>query len=41
MGQYLFKDGSMIGMNDKLLTQYVEWIKQRMKIGIDPIYDPH
>ncbi len=39
--QYLFKDGSMIGLNDKLLTQYVEWIaNKRMKaIGIDPIYD--
>ena len=23
---YLFKDGSMIGLNDKLLYQYVEWI---------------
>ena len=24
--EYLFKDGSMIGLNDKLLHQYVEWI---------------
>ncbi|MGA1256736.1 MAG: class Ia ribonucleoside-diphosphate reductase subunit beta, partial [Candidatus Nanopelagicaceae bacterium] len=24
--EYLFKDGSMIGLNDKLLQQYVEWI---------------
>ena len=23
--EYLFKDGSMIGLNDKLLHQYVEW----------------
>ena len=39
--EYLFKDGSMIGLNDKLLHQYVEWIaNKRMKaIGIDPIYD--
>ena len=39
--EYLFKDGSMIGLNDKLLTQYVEWIaNKRMKaIGLDPIYD--
>lgn len=39
--QYLFKDGSMIGLNDKLLHQYVEWIaNRRMKaIGIKPIYD--
>ena len=39
--EYLFKDGSMIGLNDKLLGQYVEWIaNKRMKaLGIDPIYD--
>jgi ribonucleoside-diphosphate reductase beta chain len=38
---YLFKDGSMIGLNDKLLQQYVEWIaNRRMKaIGMKPIYD--
>ena len=38
---YLFKDGSMIGLNDKLLHQYVEWIaNRRMKsIGLKPIYD--
>ena len=38
---YLFRDGSMIGLNDKLLHQYVEWIaNKRMKaIGLDPIYD--
>ena len=38
---YLFKDGSMIGLNDKLLIQYVEWIaNKRMKaLGFDPIYD--
>ena len=39
--EYLFKDGSMIGLNDKLLNQYVEWIaNRRMKsIGLKPIYD--
>jgi ribonucleoside-diphosphate reductase beta chain len=39
--EYLFKDGSMIGLNDKLLGNYVEWIaNRRMKsIGIKPIYD--
>ena len=39
--EYLFKDGSMIGLNEKLLSQYVEWVaNRRMKaIGIDPIYD--
>jgi ribonucleoside-diphosphate reductase beta chain len=39
--QYLFKDGSMIGLNDKLLWMYVEWIaNRRMKaIGLKPAYD--
>ena len=39
--EYLFKDGSMIGLNDKLLHNYVEWIaNRRMKsIGIKPIYE--
>ena len=38
---YLFKDGSMIGLNDKLLQQYVEWVaNRRMKsIGLKPVYD--
>lgn len=38
---YLFKDGSMIGLNDKLLWMYVEWVaNRRMKaIGLKPIYD--
>jgi len=38
---YLFKEGSMIGLNDKLLQQYVEWIaNRRMKaIGLRPVYD--
>ena len=39
--EYLFKDGSMIGLNDKLLHQYVEWIANRRikALGIKPIYD--
>ena len=39
--EYLFKDGTMIGLNDKLLQQYVEWVaNRRMKsIGLKPIYD--
>ena len=39
--EYLFKDGSMIGLNEKLLANYVEWVaNRRMKaIGLDPIYD--
>ena len=38
---YLFKDGSMIGLNDKLLQQYVEWVaNRRLKaIGLPPQYD--
>jgi ribonucleoside-diphosphate reductase beta chain len=27
--KYLFKDGSMIGLNEKLLSDYVEWIGSR------------
>ena len=39
--EYLFKDGSMIGLNDKLLHQYVEWIANRRlrSIGLKPLYD--
>ena len=38
---YLFKDGSMIGLNDKLLQQYVEWVaNRRLKaLGMKPKYD--
>ena len=38
---YLFKQGSMIGLNERLLHNYVEWIaNRRMKaIGLKPIYD--
>jgi len=39
--EYLFKDGSMIGLNDKLLQKYVEWIANRRmrSIGLKPVYD--
>ena len=39
--RHLFKDGSIIGLNEKLLGSYVEWIaNKRLKaIGYDPIYD--
>jgi len=39
--EYLFKEGSMIGLNDKLLCQYVEWVaNRRLKaIGLKPLYD--
>ena len=39
--EYLFKDGSMIGLNAKLLQKYVEFIANRRlrSIGLDAIYD--
>jgi ribonucleoside-diphosphate reductase beta chain len=39
--EYIFKDGSLIGLNATLLSQYVEWIaNRRMKaIGLKPLYD--
>lgn len=39
--KYLFKDGSMIGLSEPLLSRYVEWIaNRRMKaIGLKPLYD--
>ena len=35
---YLFKDGSMIGLNAKLLKEYVEWIgaKRMRSLGYEP-----
>ena len=38
---YLFKDGSMIGLNDTLLKQYVEWTANRRikALGMKPVYD--
>ncbi len=38
--EYLFKDGSMIGLNSKLLQNYVEWIaNRRMKsINMKPVF---
>jgi ribonucleoside-diphosphate reductase beta chain len=38
--EYLFKDGSMIGLNSELLKQYVEWIaaKRMRAVGITPPY---
>jgi ribonucleoside-diphosphate reductase beta chain len=38
--KYLFKDGSMIGLNEKLLCDYIEWIanKRLHAIGLDNIY---
>jgi ribonucleoside-diphosphate reductase beta chain len=38
--EYLFKDGSMIGLNAELLKQYVEWIaaKRMRSVGLTPPY---
>ena len=38
---YLFRDGSMIGLNSKLLQNYVEWIaNRRMKsINMKPVFN--
>lgn len=37
---YLFKDGSMIGLNEQLLNEYVEWICNRRMtaVGLQTIY---
>jgi ribonucleotide reductase beta subunit family protein with ferritin-like domain len=39
--KYLFKDGSMIGLSETLLGQYVEYIanKRLKSLGFDPIFD--
>ena len=39
--KYLFKDGSMIGLSETLLSQYVEFIanKRLRGIGLEPIFD--
>jgi ribonucleoside-diphosphate reductase beta chain len=35
--KYLFKDGSMIGLNEQLLAQYVDWLtcKRMTAVGLD------
>ena len=37
---YLFRDGSMIGLNEQLLSQYIEWIghKRMLAIGLHSPY---
>lgn len=39
--KYLFKDGSMVGLNEAILSQYVEYItNQRLQaIGFKPIFE--
>ena len=38
--EYLFKDGSMIGLNTQLLNEYVEWItnKRMTTVGLPTVY---
>jgi ribonucleoside-diphosphate reductase beta chain len=38
--EYLFKDGSIIGLNAELLKQYVEWIaaKRMSAVGLEKVY---
>jgi ribonucleotide reductase beta subunit family protein with ferritin-like domain len=38
--KYLFKDGSMIGLNERLLSDYVEWIADRrlQAVGLPALY---
>ena len=40
-GQSIYLKMAMIGLNDKLLQQYVEWVANRRirAIGFKPIYD--
>jgi len=39
--EYLFKDGSMIGLNSEIIIQYMKWLtNNRMKIiGLEPLFD--
>lgn len=39
--RYLFKDGSMIGLNERLLCDYIEYIAQRRmeRVGLPKIYN--
>ena len=41
--KYLFKDGSMIGLNEHLLVEYVEWItnKRMTAVGLPVQYKNH
>ena len=41
--EYLFKDGSMIGLNKQLLCDYVDWItaKRMNTVGLKPLSKPN
>ena len=38
--RYLFRDGSMIGINEDIIIEYMKWLTdKRMKaIGLDPLF---
>lgn len=33
--RYLFRDGSMIGLNEQVLSDYIEWITSRRMASVD------
>jgi ribonucleoside-diphosphate reductase beta chain len=39
--EYLFRDGSMIGLSDKILVRYMKWLTNRRMaaIGLKPVFD--
>jgi len=37
--EYLFKDGSIIGLNEKVLSQYVDWLCMSRRKAIGLPYD--
>ena len=39
--EYLFKDGSMLGLNAEILKRYMKYLtNQRMKVlGLEPIFE--
>jgi len=40
---YLFKDGSMIGLNESILNQYIEWLgnKRMQSVNLPPVFEKH
>lgn len=38
--KFLFKDGSMLGLNEQILSEYIEWIANRrlQAVGFQPLY---
>lgn len=38
--KYMFKDGSIVGLNDRILNDYIEWLanKRAMSVGYEKLY---